>query len=245
MVLKELLRRTKFGSIRAVPRNVRSGDLAVLAHLLGLRRWLDRAGVDLVIDVGGNIGQFASALRYIGYRGEILSFEPIPDVFGALSDQMRGDQRWRGMQIAIGDHVGEDTLNVMAHPEYSSFRSRVTANKNPSDTVVEKLRVPVHTLESVIEEMRLESRLSVTLVKSNTQGHELSVLQGLGKYLHSVKLIQCELFSIPLYQDAPLMTEILAFLYEHQFRSVSFAPVNGDSVRPIAFDCLCVNDAGP
>jgi FkbM family methyltransferase len=158
---------------------------------------------------------------------------------------MRGDRRWRGVQVAIGDHVGEDTLNVMAHPEYSSFRSRVTENINPSDTVVERLRVPVQTLESIIEDMHLESRLPVTLLKSNTQGHELSVLQGLGKYLHSVKLIQCELFSIPLYKDSPLMTEILAFLYEHHFKAVSFAPVNGESVRPLAFDCLCVSNAGP
>lgn len=243
MVFRELLRGTKFRSIRAIPRFAGSGNLAVLAHLLGLRRWLDRAHIDLVIDVGGNIGQFASALRYIGYRGDILSFEPIPDVFAALSDRMQGDQRWRGVQIAIGDHDAEDTLNVMAHPEYSSFRSRVTENKNPSDTVVERLRVPVKTLESVVEEMRLAPRLPATLVKSNTQGHELSVLRGLGNYIHSVKLIQCELFSIPLYKDSPFMTEVVDFLHEHNFRSVSFAPVNGDSVRPIAFDYLCVNDA--
>jgi FkbM family methyltransferase len=161
--------------------------------------------------VGGNIGQFASALRYIGYGGDILTFEPIPDVFTALSDRMRGDKRWRGVQIAIGDHVGYDTLNVMAHPEYSSFRSRVTENENPSDTVVERLRVPVQTLESVIEEMHLGPRLPMTLIKSNTQGHELSVLQGLRKYIQAVKLIQCELFSIPLYQDSPFMTEIVDF----------------------------------
>jgi FkbM family methyltransferase len=245
MAFRELLRGAKFRSIRAVPRVAGSGNLAVVAHLLGLRRWLDRAKIDLVIDAGANIGQFASALRYIGYSGDILSFEPIPDGFAALADRMRGDRRWRGVQTAVGDRVGEDTLNVMAHPEYSSFRSRVTENTNPSDTVVEGLRVPVQTLESVIEELHLAPRLPATLVKSNTQGHELSVLRGLGTYIHSVKLIQCTLFSIPLYKDSPFMTEVVDFLHEHHFRSVSFAPDNGDSVRPVAFDYLCVNDAGP
>src|SRR5262249_47934413 len=123
-----------------------SGELAVLAHFMGLRRWLDRAHIDLVIDIGGNIGQFASALRYIGYRGDILSFEPIPDGFAALSHRMGGDNRWRGMCTAIGDHSCDHTLNVMAATEFSSFLSRVTESEDTSDTVVEKLRVPVRTL---------------------------------------------------------------------------------------------------
>jgi len=239
----ELRRRIKFGSIRPVPHFLNSGDLAVFAHLLGLRRWLDRAGIELVIDVGGNIGQFASALRYIGYRGDILSLEPIPDAFAALSHRMHGDERWHGMQIAIGDRVGEETLNIMAETVFSSFRPRVTQNESASDTVREKLLVPVRTLESIIDEMNLVSRLSRTLVKSDTQGYELSVLRGLGKYIDRVKLVQCELSSIPLYDGSPFMTEIIDFLHEHHFQSVSFAPVSGESVRPLEFDYLCVNDA--
>jgi FkbM family methyltransferase len=189
MAFRELFRRIKFGSIRPVPHFLNSGDLAVFAHLLGLRRWLDRARIDLVLDIGGNIGQFASALRYIGYRGDILSFEPIPDAFAALSRRMHGDERWHGVQIAIGDHVGEATLNIMDETVFSSFRPRVTRNENASDTLREKLLVPVRTLESIIEEMKLVSRLSRTFVKSDTQGFELSVLRGLGKHIDLVKLV--------------------------------------------------------
>jgi FkbM family methyltransferase len=243
MDFRELPRRIKFGSIQPARHFLKSGDLAVFAHLLGLRHWLDRAHVDLIIDIGGNIGQFASALRYIGYRGDILSFEPIPDAFAALSARMLGDKRWHGRQIAIGDHVGEEILNIMAATVFSSFRSRVTQDQNTSDTVREKLLVPIRTLESVIDEMGLVSRLSRTLIKSDTQGYELAVLHGLGQYIELVKLIQCELSSIPLYTNSPFMTEVIDFLHEHHFQSVSFAPVNGDSVQPVEFEYLCVNDA--
>ncbi len=243
MGLSELLRRVKFGSIRPVPRFLNSGELAVFAHLLGLRRWLDRARIDLVIDVGANIGQFASALRYIGYRGDILSFEPIPDAFAVLARRMHNDERWRGTPVAIGDHIGEDTLNIMIETVFSSFRSRLSHNESASDTVREKLLVPVRTLESIVDEMKLTARLPRTLVKSDTQGHELAVLHGLGNYIDNVKLVQCELSSIPLYHGSPFMTEIIDFLHVHHFQSVSFAPVNGESVRPMEFDYLCVNDA--
>jgi len=239
----ELWRRIKYGSIRPVPDFVNPGDLAVFAHLLGLRRWLDRACIDLVIDVGGNVGQFASALRHIGYRGDMLSFEPIPDAFTTLSHRMRGDKRWRGMPIAIGDEIGAQTLNIMDETLYSSFRSRVTQNTNDSDTVRERLLVPVRTLESIIDEMNLASRLPRTFVKSDTQGYAMAVLRGLGNYINQVRLIQCEVSSIPLYHDSPFMTEIIDFLHQHHFHSVSFAPVNGEAVRPVEFDYLCVNAA--
>jgi hypothetical protein len=59
-------------------------------------------------------------------------------------------------------------------------------------------------LESIIDEMDLVSRLSRTFIKSDTQGYELSVLRGLGKYIDLVKLVQCELSSIPLYDGSLL-----------------------------------------
>src|SRR4051794_29619168 len=155
MNIRETFRWAKFGSVRSARHIVNPGDLSVIAHLMGLRNWLDRARIDLVIDVGGNTGQFASALRYIGYRGDILTFEPIPYAFAALSHRMRADKHWRGRQIAIGEATGEAILNVMCNTVYSSFLSRVSQNKDDSDTVDQQLRVQVRSLASVVDEMGL------------------------------------------------------------------------------------------
>jgi SAM-dependent methyltransferase len=43
--------------------------------------------VDLVLDVGANVGQFGTDLRRYGYKGEILSFEPLPAMFVILTDK--------------------------------------------------------------------------------------------------------------------------------------------------------------
>src|SRR4051794_16141496 len=155
MNIRETFRWAKFGSVRSARHIVNPGDLSVISHLIGLRNWLDRARIDLVIDVGGNTGQFASALRYLGYRGDILTFEPIPHAFAALSHRMHADKHWRGKQIAIGKASGEAVLNIMRNTVYSSFLSRVTQNKDDSDTVNQQIRVQVQSLMSVVEEMDL------------------------------------------------------------------------------------------
>jgi hypothetical protein len=53
--IQELLRRAKFATVKASCRFVNSGDLPTFAHLVGLRECLDRAAIDLVIDVGANV----------------------------------------------------------------------------------------------------------------------------------------------------------------------------------------------
>lgn len=48
--------------------------------------------IDLVLDVGANRGQFATALRdELGYRGRIVSFEPLKDVFPLLQQAAAQD----------------------------------------------------------------------------------------------------------------------------------------------------------
>ena len=72
-----------------------------------LKKALDRFGVDLVLDVGANAGQFSSELRSVGYQGSLVSFEPLSVAHRALSEVASRDAKWlvhpRG---AIGDIDG-------------------------------------------------------------------------------------------------------------------------------------------
>lgn len=69
-----------------------------------LLKALNRFDVDLVLDVGANVGQFASELRSVGYKGNLVSFEPLSAAHNTLTVAARRDSMWqvhRAVPLAI------------------------------------------------------------------------------------------------------------------------------------------------
>jgi hypothetical protein len=60
-----------------------------------LHNFLRTRQIDLVVDGGANLGQFAESIRNKGYRGRIHSFEPVGYVFDALQERASNDVHWR------------------------------------------------------------------------------------------------------------------------------------------------------
>jgi SAM-dependent methyltransferase len=71
--------------------------LAKIVNLLRMRECLLRNRVNLVLDVGGNVGRFVHRIRRLGYRGLVVSFEPDPHAFAQLVSAGGGIRRGRGI----------------------------------------------------------------------------------------------------------------------------------------------------
>jgi ubiquinone/menaquinone biosynthesis C-methylase UbiE len=52
-------------------------------------RWLKNTGIQSVLDIGANTGQFAKKIRWIFPNVKIYAFEPIPSVFNSLQDNFK------------------------------------------------------------------------------------------------------------------------------------------------------------
>ena len=83
-------------------------------------RLMEGCGVDYVIDVGANTGQYGALLRELGYSGWIVSYEPLPSAFLILQRRAKHDRKWRVIQSAVGDRTGTLVLNVAENSASSS-----------------------------------------------------------------------------------------------------------------------------
>src|SRR5262245_1824888 len=73
---------------------------------------LEVYGVDTVFDIGANSGDSGQYLRNLGFRGRIVSFEPVAAVYRQLAARAADDPLWDCENIALGDEAGERRIHV-------------------------------------------------------------------------------------------------------------------------------------
>lgn len=209
----------------------RPQDLSVEYHVAALVR---KHEVDCVLDVGANVGEFGAAIRSGGYRGPIVSFEPVPEAIAKLRDRSRSDARWNVEEVAIGDRPGSLKLNVSEASNISSFlevKDEYVAGRPPA-RVRRTERVPVATIDDLMHE---ETYRRVFL-KTDTQGYDLKVLAGARRTLDRTIGIQIELSVVAIYEGMPSYVEAitllrdLGFVLTGMFRVPSFQVHEFDGV---------------
>ncbi len=78
--------------------------------------------IGMVLDVGANVGQYATELRRFGYGGSILSFEPVSEAFDELVRASSADAGWECVRLALGQSDGSAKLGVTSNTASSSFQ---------------------------------------------------------------------------------------------------------------------------
>ena len=157
--------------------------------------------IDTVLDVGANVGQYGQRLRDWGYRGRVVSFEPLPSAHEQLSTRSASDPDWIvAPRMAIGAEDGEVDIRVSAETDMSSIlpQSELLQEVSPTSAIQATERVAIHRLDSVATNyVDSESRV---FLKIDTQGFEPQVLDGGEALLPKLVGIQLEMSLVPLYQ---------------------------------------------
>ena len=199
--------------------------------------WMHQLGVEVVIDVGANVGQYGSEIRTHGYKDRILSFEPLSHAYDQLQTLASADPKWTVFRAALGRDLGETWIHVAANSYSSSMLPILPRHLDaaPDSSYASKELVPVTTLDSLLKTGDIP-RQSVTWLKIDVQGWELEVLQGgLGLLRHAVA-VECELSLVELYRGEPLAHEVIEFLAGYNFRlsmvtEAFFDPATGQSLQ--------------
>jgi FkbM family methyltransferase len=126
------------------------------------------------IDVGANIGYMTSIMAAkAGPDGRVLAFEPHPDLFSILEDNIR---RWRSFNIsgvaphrvALSNRLGSGRLHLPEGPEQNRELASLNEFGSAGDIPVE-----VSQLDHYVTD-----RKGAALLKVDVEGHELQVFEG-------------------------------------------------------------------
>ena len=93
---------------------------------LAVRRVLKYSNIDFVIDIGANRGQFVSFLRSIGYKSNVLSIEPLPELVKFLRCRSKYDPYWEILPVAVDVSHSNRQFNLMKSDKFSSFLNLTT-----------------------------------------------------------------------------------------------------------------------
>ncbi len=208
--------------------------------------------INCVIDVGAHCGEYATLLRTtVRYEGRIVSFEPGAHAFEQLNDVMKNDSNWRGIKMALGSEPGQSELSIIGEGNFSHFSSFHDPNdfgKDRFGSTFSKMgteKVDVQRLDLLLDEIIVGIEEPRVLLKIDTQGHDLAVIQGAGDRIKEIAAVLLEAPTLPIYDDIPTMDVLLVEMRNRGFDPCNIFPImrTSDWLRMIEFDCTFVNRA--
>lgn len=136
-------------------------------------------------DIGANIGLFSLlASKIVGADGNVVAFEPSPDVFALLRANTAGNSLIQVFQYGIGNAEGTMSFAAQGTGSSSSFVQEVTELNRDHNRGqrIENVSVTMRKIDTLLDEMPPPS-----LAKIDVEGFELEVLRGAERLLSEVR----------------------------------------------------------
>lgn len=169
--------------------------------------------IDTVLDVEANIGQFAIGLRESGYKGRIISFEPLSEAYSHLLINSKNDPNWIiAPRMAIGSEEGKKTINMSGNFVSSSIlkMTNIHIKGAPESAYIGSEEIYINKLDNIWKTF-FKNKDNI-FIKIDVQGYESQVLKGATSILSKIKGIQIELSLVPLYENQLLFRDMLDYI---------------------------------
>lgn len=227
-ILRKWIQKTGFDIHRFRPG---AQKMDVLRHL----------GINTVLDIGANKGQFASEIRSILPQATIHSFEPLKDCFKVLENKFTHDHHFYAYNYALGD---TDTAVSMHKNDYTPSSSILEMSDNhktlfPHTTQSSLEMISIKKLDDIAPTLHLEKNI---LIKIDVQGFEDKVISGGINTFTQCDAILIENSFVTLYENQPLFSDIYKTLTSlgFEYRGALQEKINREDGSIISEDSLFI-----
>lgn len=189
-----------------------------LTTLLGIKS----KGINTVIDIGANKGQFSKLILKAFPNAIIYAFEPLPSAFNELnswSKSLKSNQVIT-YNMAIGEKEGLVEMNFHSKFSPSSSILNTTIFNEEMYTMTqqqEKVHVQLNTLDKALED-KMNDLLEPVLIKIDVQGYEDRVLAGGEKVFSKAIGVILEVCLDSLYAEQAKFEHIVQVMSGFGFR---------------------------
>lgn len=211
------------------------------SHVINL---INRYDIDLVLDVGANVGQFGTILRKEGYKGEIHSFEPASTSYKLLKDASQKDSQWFIHQVAMAEQEGKLELNISESSDLNSFFPANNFGKEKYKKIVacRTETVDVSTISHFLKNNIDDYQKRQIFLKMDTQGFDLKVFAGALDVIGGINFILSEISCIPIYDGMPHYIESLETYEKYNFIISGLYPISRKKdLSVVEMDCMMLN----
>ncbi|BAY07118.1 FkbM family methyltransferase [Calothrix sp. NIES-2098] len=179
----------------------------------------------LFLDVGANTGLFTLVALAANENSQVISFEPVPNVYKLLVSNVKINgwtERVQERNEAVSNTLGSTKLHIPSEDVPKSASLNIQGFRGMEGALVD---VPVTTIDAVCT-----SNKKVDLIKIDVEGLEDKVLQGMERVLSESKptlIIECN-------PDDPFLNveSILSKFGYHFFHVRAEGPVPMDRIVP-------------
>ncbi len=159
------------------------------SYIRQLIKFLELNKIDLIIDIGANKGQFATEIINSGYKGKIISIEPLSESYANLVNRAKKNKQWSVLpRMAVGNKKQKTYINISKNSVSSSLLDilPIHIESAPDSKYINKELVRVETLDSLYSHFEPYNRI---LIKIDAQGYEHYILEGAKELLSSKKVV--------------------------------------------------------
>lgn len=218
----------------------RPSDISHLAKMLAWHK------VNVVFDIGANVGQFGKELRLEGYAGRIVSFEPLSNAHARLLKAAKADCNWTvAPQMAIGSCDATVDIHIAGDSVSSSVLGMLDAHLEaaPDSAYVGAELVAMRRLDSIAGAYLREG--DVPFLKVDVQGCESQVLAGARELLPRLIGLHVELALVPCYSGQRSFGQVASALSTAGFSLwlLSSGTVDERTGRQLQVDAAFFQDA--
>lgn len=178
----------------------------------------------VIVDVGANKGDTVARFIETFPTAEVWALEPHPDTFAGMAQRFAGSPRVRPRRLALSSRAGTSTMHSYTNAAINALSPIAQGAEELIDgSVVASAAVEVE-LQSLRQFCANEGLEQIDILKLDTQGHELEILQGERELLRSgkVRFILVELLFSPLYATQARAGEVIGLLESCGFKLFDF-----------------------